>query len=227
MSITLYLSAAALLPLLGFLILIFFGKRLGRFSGPLATACLLGSFILSVGALVLFVSKWADEKPDAAQTHYVEAFTYHWIALSAPLSANPVIQPPPAPAVTVGILVDSLTVALFLLVTFLAILVHLFSLGSMATDAKPSRYFAFLNLLCFAMLGLLLANSLIQLFIFWQLLGIATYFLINFHTDRRAPVFASLRVFLFNRLGAAAFLAGIGVLVYHTGHRGDHRTVVL
>src|SRR5271154_7314614 len=180
MTTALYLILAMLLPLAGFLLLIFFGKRFGRLSGPFATILILGSFALSVGALVTWVAK-----PEFNQAHYVEALTYRWMPLPSDLMPSPSPEPlspnaAPAqqsPAITVGFLVDSLTITMFLMVTLIALVVHLFSIAYMAADPRLPRYFAYLGLFCFSMLGLVLSNSLVQLFVFWELVGICSYLL--------------------------------------------------
>jgi NADH-quinone oxidoreductase subunit L len=226
MPVTTYLLFATLLPFAGFLLLIFFGKRFRRLSGPFAALLLLGSFALSVGALVTWVAK-----PEYNHAHYVEALTYRWIPLPANIAAalpgvdvgqDDALTPNPLsrPALAIGFLVDSLTITMFLIVTFLAFLVHLFSITYMARDARFPRYFAYLGLFCFSMLSLILANSLLQIFIFWQLTTLASWFLISFWFERRAPALASLKSILIHRIGDASFLIGLGILVMHAGPNG-------
>src|SRR4051794_17631743 len=173
MSVALYLMLATLLPLLGFLALLLFGKRFGNLAGPIATIITFASFGLVVAGLLVWLAKREFNQP-----HDVEAITIPWIVFPG-ASAVPSMEAVPSPAarsaLTIGILIDSLTVAMFAMVTLIASLVHLFSINYMADDPRSSRYFAYLNLLCFAMLGLLLSNSLLQLFGFWELLGVATY----------------------------------------------------
>jgi proton-translocating NADH-quinone oxidoreductase chain L len=231
MTVPQYLILAALLPLAGFLLLVFLGKKIGRFSGPLSTLLICSSLALSVVATVQWVAK-----PEYNAPHYVETLAYRWIPLPAPparaitadaplapatvvtSASNPDTQPAsPAPAITVGVLVDSLTIAMFTLITLIASLVHLFSIAYMARDPKLPRYFAYLGLFCFSMLALVLSNSLIQLFVFWELVGISSFLLIGFWNENRGPATASVKAVLVNRLGDALFLVGIGLLALHVG----------
>ena len=220
-----YLLAATLLPLAGFLILIFLGRRIGkggRLAGPLASLLLLGSFALSLAALVTWVAK-----PEYNHAHYVEALTYRWIPLPAEIAPQPPATPvtpsdftPATPipsALAIGCLVDSLTIVMFLLITLIGLLVHLFSIPYMAADIRQSRFFAYLGLFTSAMLALVLSNSLPQIFFCWILTGIASWLLIAFWTERRGPVTAAFKSFLVNAIGDASFLVGLGILLMHVG----------
>ncbi len=225
MPVSDYLILAALLPLAGFILLIFLGKRFGRLSGAFASLLILGSFALSVAALVAYVAK-----PEFNRAHYVEALTYRWIPLPAtiapptlPGTATPsdaFTAAQPSPALSVGFLVDSLTITMFLMVTLIAFLVHIFSITYMANDPRFPRYFAYLGLFCFSMLSLILSNSLVQLFVFWELVGICSYLLIGFWFERRGPAMASLKAVIVNRVGDAFFLTGLGILMMHVGPNG-------
>jgi NADH:ubiquinone oxidoreductase subunit 5 (subunit L)/multisubunit Na+/H+ antiporter MnhA subunit len=225
MTVTAYLVVAGVLPLVTFLLLVFLGRRIGRYAGAVATGMMLGTLALTVGALISFVGRGDDRLGSIVPVRYAEAHTRQWVRLPAPPA--PVdgfgfegMSGPAAPGVTVGLYVDSLTVGFCLIVAFLSTLVHLFSLGYLRPgggEPRAPRYFALLNLLIFATFGLLLSNALLQLFVMWQLLGIAGYFLIQFYADRRGPVMGSLRTFVVNRIGDAAFLMGIGMLVSHAG----------
>ncbi len=130
------------------------------------------------------------------------------------------VAPQSSPAISAGYLVDSLTITMFLTVTLIALLVHLFSIAYMASDERFSRYFAYLGLFCFSMLSLILSNSLVQLFVFWELVGICSYLLIGFWFERRGPATASLKAVIVNRVGDAAFLVGLGILMMHVGPNG-------
>jgi proton-translocating NADH-quinone oxidoreductase chain L len=225
MSATFYLLLATLLPLIGFLALIFFGRRFAGLAGPFATGLLIISLAASISGLVGWVAK-----PEFNQGHYVEAVTFRWMPLPGGTWTGPgagpaefperAPAPTRSPAITVGILIDSLTVALFGFVTLIGVLVHLFSIPFMAGDPRLPRYFAYLGLLCFSMLALILSNSLIQLFACWQLVGIAAALLVGFWFERRGPATALLRMMLVNAIGDAALVIGIGILVYHVGAAG-------
>jgi NADH:ubiquinone oxidoreductase subunit 5 (subunit L)/multisubunit Na+/H+ antiporter MnhA subunit len=234
------LVAAALLPFAGFVLLMIWGNRMGRggvAAGVVGLVVAVASLGLSLGALLLWVSH--DSKAP-----YIDAFTYRWIELPG-ASPSPVAMPGPitdsaAPvrvgrdALTVGCMVDSLSIALFMVFTLVNVLVHLFALGSLSgSPASPDpaareaprrddnrpRKFALLALLNFAFLGLVLANSLPQLYLFWELLGLAAFFLVRLGIEAPPGLGprAALRMYLMNALGSAAFLLGIGILIVHSG----------
>ena len=218
------LLAAAFLPLGAFFVLLFWGRRIGRqgnSAGGVGLAVAVASFGLSLAALVIWVDKEGFNKPN-----YVEAFTYRWIQLPAgPPVAAPAGMGVPAPAlprppdgVTIGCLVDSLTIAMFMVLTLLNVLVHVFALGSLAGHPNRPWFMAWLAFFNFALLGLLLANSLPQVLVFWELLSLGAYFLIRLASPQEGPVAvaASLRMYVMNGVGAAAFVLGMGILVLHT-----------
>ena len=227
MAVSHYLFLAMGLPLVGFLLLIFLGRRMGGLAGPVATALVMGSLGLSIAALVAWVSKDAFN-----QANYVESGSFRWLTLPAEVSGpgggagQPAAPVPDVAAyvsrgISVGYFIDSLTLAMFVMVTFIASLVHLFSIAFMAeAPQRRSRYFAYLGLFCFGMLGVILSSSLVQLFVFWQIAGVASYLLIGFWFDRRGPAMGALKSVLVNAVGDGAFLVGIGVLVLHVGAAG-------
>ena len=118
----------------------------------------------------------------------------------------------------VGLLVDSLTVTLFATVTLVATLVHIFSIGYMRQDARYPRFFAYLGLFCFAMLGLLLGGTLLHVLIFWEGVGACSYLLIGFWYEKPQAANAAIKAFVVNRLADVGFLAGIGVLMWQVGN---------
>ena len=222
------LLAAALLPLAGFLMLLMFGRRFGRdggLAGPVSLTLALLSFALSLTALILWVAR-----PGFNQVNDVEAFTYPWVALPAAVSGDP-LSVPAAQAITVGCLIDSLTIAMFVVMTLLSVFVHLFAVGSVKENR--ARFFAFMGFLQFGLLSMLLANSLPQVFISWSLMSVAVYFLVAISPGEPNPNSPALRILLFQFLGDGAFLLGIGILLLHTGSFNGltffdaHRTSVL
>ena len=129
--------------------------------------------------------------------------------------------------------IDSLTLVMFTMVTFIATCIHLFAMGYMSEELteelvdhsahlsnghhvhRPGRYyrfFAFLSLFCFSMLGLVLAGNIFQVFIFWELVGICSYLLIGFYTERKSACDAANKAFIMNRVGDFGFLIGLMVL---------------
>ncbi len=117
--------------------------------------------------------------------------------------------------VDLGLLLDSLSVTMLLVVTGVGALIHIYSYGYMAEDPGMPRYFAGLSFFTFSMLGVVLSNNFVQLFIFWELVGVSSYLLIGFWYDRPTAADAGKKAFLTNRLGDFGFLLGI-ILVWTT-----------
>ncbi|MEK7475943.1 MAG: NADH-quinone oxidoreductase subunit L [Candidatus Coatesbacteria bacterium] len=109
----------------------------------------------------------------------------------------------------VGLQVDPLSAVMLLVVTTVALMVQIYSLGYMAGEAGLSRFYAYLSLFCAAMLGLVMAHSFVQLFVCWELVGLCSYLLIGFWYDRDAPAFAAKKAFVTTRLGDLGFLLGV------------------
>jgi len=216
----LLLLIATLLPLASFGVLLFWGKRIGKpYAGWLAFAAIAGSFVLSVGAMISWLgntSLWngqvwgAGKGPISLMVPWIPT----WVA-SASHSAATTGTPS---FLEVGIYVDSLTVTMFLMVTLVASLVHLFSIGYMHEDSRFPRFFTYLGLFCFSMLGLLLGGTLLQLFIFWELVGLCSYLLIGFWYEKKSASNAAIKAFVANRVGDFGFLIGFGVLFYYVGN---------
>jgi NADH-quinone oxidoreductase subunit L len=115
--------------------------------------------------------------------------------------------------IKLGFLLDHLSRLLLFVVVFVGFLIHVFSLGYMKGDQDIPRFFGCLSLFMFSMIGLTLSDDLIMLFIFWELVGLSSYLLINFYHDRPAAVAASKKAFIVNRIGDFGFLIGI-ILAY-------------
>ncbi len=213
------LILAALLPLASFVALIFFGKKMGRIAAWIATVAILASLTLALSSVLTWVAKSEFNNP-----HHAEALSARWIPLPANLLENSAAPKSLINAFgqsfLVGVLVDSLTIAMFVMIAIVASLVHIFSLAYMADDPRYSRYFAYLGLFCFSMFGLVLSNSLLQLFVFWELVGICSYLLIGFWFEKKGPALASKKAVVVNRVGDASFLLGLGLLLLHVGPLG-------
>ncbi len=115
-------------------------------------------------------------------------------------------------ALSVGLQVNGFTNIIALLVLFISLLVHLYSTNYMAEDPGIRRYFAFLGLFTFSMLGIVFSTSLIMIFIFWELVGLSSYLLIGFWYKKKAAHQAANKAFIVNRIGDIGFLAGIGLI---------------
>jgi NADH-quinone oxidoreductase subunit L len=119
--------------------------------------------------------------------------------------------------VNLSVKIDTLSSIMLPLVHGIALLVQCYSLGYLKGDRAISRYFAFLQLFLFSMVGILLAGNLIIIYIFWELVGISSYLLIGFWNQKPRTVWAAQKAFILNRIGDAAFLSGILLLIYVTG----------
>ena len=119
-----------------------------------------------------------------------------------------------------GIMVDGLTVAMMTMVTGVSTLVHIYSIGYMQGDKRYNRFFGYLSLFSFSMLGIVAANSVLMLFVFWELVGLTSYLLIGFWFEKRGPQLACKKAFVMNRVGDMGFLIGFGILFWHLGWQG-------
>jgi NADH-quinone oxidoreductase subunit L len=119
--------------------------------------------------------------------------------------------------IEVGFLVDRLTALMMVVVTFVSLCVHVYTLGYMHDDAGYQRFFAYISLFTFSMLMLVMANNFMQLFFGWEAVGVVSYLLIGFWYTRPSAIFANMKAFLVNRVGDFGFLLGIAGVLYFTG----------
>ena len=124
----------------------------------------------------------------------------------------------------VGFLVDQLTAMMMVVVTFVSLMVHIYTIGYMHDDAGYQRFFSYISLFTFAMLMLVMSNNFLQLFFGWEAVGLVSYLLIGFWYTRPTAVFANMKAFLVNRVGDFGFLLGIAVLFHFSGSL-DYGTV--
>jgi NADH-quinone oxidoreductase subunit L len=117
----------------------------------------------------------------------------------------------------VGFLVDRLTAVMMVVVTFVSLLVHIYTIGYMADDPGYQRFFSYISLFTFSMLMLVMSNNFLQLFFGWEAVGLVSYLLIGFWFKRPTAIFANLKAFLVNRVGDFGFLLGIAALLHYTG----------
>ena len=207
------LLTATLLPLLSFVVLLFFGKKIGNpLAGWFASLAMGGSFLCSAVAMVAWINGgttngvvWGDRQlPIVSRLPWIPIGEWRGQTHSGFLD--------------VGMYIDSLTLVMFCMITLVATFVHVFSIGYMRDDQRYARFFTYLGLFCFSMLGLVIGGTLLQLFIFWELVGFCSYLLIGFWYERRAPQHAAMKAFIVNRVGDFGFLIGLGLLVYHLGN---------
>jgi NADH-quinone oxidoreductase subunit L len=117
----------------------------------------------------------------------------------------------------VGFLVDGLTAMMMVVVTFVSLMVHIYTIGYMEDDPGYQRFFAYISLFTFSMLMLVMSNNFLQLFFGWEAVGLVSYLLIGFWWKKPTAIFANLKAFLVNRVGDFGFILGIGLLVAYAG----------
>ncbi|MCC7349696.1 MAG: NADH-quinone oxidoreductase subunit L [Phycisphaerales bacterium] len=215
----LLLLISTLLPLAAFGVLLFAGRRLGNpLAGMVGTAFVAGSFACAIAAMIFWLSGGAGGPGQMAGAA-------EWGAGKGPI-VMPIAWLPTGGGISqdhpgyldVGLYVDSLTVAMFSMITLVALVVHLFSIGYMAHDRNFPRFFTYLSLFCFSMLGLVIGGTLLQIFVFWELVGLCSYLLIGFWHEKRSAANAATKAFVTNRIGDFGFLIGMGILFYHLGN---------
>ena len=114
---------------------------------------------------------------------------------------------------TVGFQIDSLSAMMMCVVTFVSLMVHIYTIGYMAEDEGYNRFFSYISLFTFSMLMLVMANNFLQLFFGWEAVGLVSYLLIGFWYTRPTAIFANMKAFLVNRVGDFGFILGIGLLL--------------
>ena len=193
----LYTALAILgLPLLSYVLTFFLGKKLPR-KGDWIGVTLMG--VAELLAIRIFLAFWRIGDP----SHRVEG-SFTWIDLGGF-------------KVDAGILVDGMTAVMLMVVCTVSFLVHLYSIGYMHGDRRYERFFAFLGFFTFSMLGIVLANNLFFLYVFWELVGLASYLLIGFFFHKHSAANANKKAFLTNRVGDFGFWLGILIFFTVTG----------
>ena len=197
-----YLALIPLLPLVSFIVLGLFGRTFFRnASGLLATILLVASTLLSfyIAYQYFFVDGFADGRYQS-----ITALKYTWLQFS------------PGVSIDMSIILDPISTMMVVVVCFVSLMVHIFSLGYMKGEERFPTYYAFLSLFTFSMLGLVLSGNLMQIYIFWELVGVSSYLLIGYYFDKPSAVAASKKAFIVTRLADLAFLIGILILAFHT-----------
>ncbi len=219
-----FLLLATLLPMGSFLVLLFIGKRMGQpLAGWLATATIGASFLCSMLAMIgwMQTGRSAGSGERWGQGLMPITLSVRWVPVGSVTDsvghANGVAQSHPG-WLDASIYVDSLTIAMFAMVTLVATAVHLFSIAYMAEDRRFARFFAYLGLFCFSMLGLLLSGTILQLFVFWELVGLCSYLLIGFWFEKKTACNAAIKAFIVNRIGDFGFMVGFGLLSCYLGN---------
>ncbi|MSP35557.1 MAG: NADH-quinone oxidoreductase subunit L [Limnohabitans sp.] len=117
----------------------------------------------------------------------------------------------------VGFMVDGLTAMMMCVVTFVSLMVHIYTIGYMEEDEGYNRFFAYISLFTFSMLMLVMSNNMLQLFFGWEAVGLVSYLLIGFWFNKPTAIFANMKAFLVNRVGDFGFILGIGLIAAYTG----------
>src|SRR6202167_20090 len=119
--------------------------------------------------------------------------------------------------IQVGFLIDRLSALMMAVVTFVSLMVHIYTIGYMADDDGYQRFFSYIALFTFSMLMLVMSNNLLQLFFGWEAVGLVSYLLIGFYFTRESAIYANMKAFIVNRVGDFGFLLGIGLLLAYAG----------
>ena len=197
---TLYL-VIALAPLVASVVVGLWGPRLGRAVSH--GLCIAGVAVSMAASLVV----WRDVQAG----NVFNGDVYTWLA-SGDLK------------LAIGFLIDPLTATMMVVVTFVSLMVHVYTIGYMAGDPGYTRFFSYISLFTFSMLMLVMSNNFLQLFFGWEAVGLVSYLLIGFWYERPTAIYANLKAFLVNRVGDFGFVLGIGLLLAYVGSL-DYATV--
>ncbi|MCG8343071.1 MAG: NADH-quinone oxidoreductase subunit L [Chlorobiales bacterium] len=193
-----------LLPLLSFVLLIFFNRRLPRNGDFLAVGFLGATFVISAWIFWNVIVIGYDPA-------FKLVWNFNWIDFGDVPGVGPL-------QIKMGILIDNLTAIMLAMVSLISLLVHIYSTGYMSGDKYYGRYFAYLGIFTFSMLGIVLSDNLFSIYIFWELVGLSSYLLIGFFFEKQSAADAQKKAFLTNRVGDIGMWLGILILYsqFHT-----------
>lgn len=196
-----YTALILILPLLTFLALGLLGTKLKS-----AVAGYIGTLSIAVAALLAYTTAWQYfTLPRVDGIHApVIPFNFEWLRFTQYLHID------------LGILLDPISVMMLVVITTVSLMVHIYSLGYMHGERGFQRYYAFLSLFSFSMLGLVVATNIFQMYIFWELVGVSSYLLIGFYYTKPEAVAASKKAFIVTRFADLGFLIGILLLSFYT-----------
>jgi NADH-quinone oxidoreductase subunit L len=197
---TLYL-VVALAPLFGAIVAGLFGRLVGRTGAHVVT--IAGVAVSFIASVLVF--------QDVLAGNTFNGTVYTWMALGEL-------------RFEVGFLIDSLTAMMMLVVTFVSLMVHIYTIGYMHDDPGYQRFFSYISLFTFSMLMLVMSNNFLQLFFGWEAVGLVSYLLIGFWYTKETAIYANLKAFLVNRVGDFGFILGIGLVLAYFGSL-DYATV--
>lgn len=190
------------IPLAMFLFLGILGHKLKP-----SLAGILGTAGLGIVTLLSYLTAihyfWGGESAETMQTLIPYNFT--WLAFSETL------------VISMGILLDPISAMMLVVISTVSLMVHIYSLGYMKGEPGFQRFYAFLSLFTFSMLGLVLATNIFQMYIFWELVGLSSFLLIGFYYQKPSAVAAAKKAFIVTRFADFGFLIGILIISYYTG----------
>jgi len=194
------LLTIALAPLVGAVVTGVFGTALGgnRFGRTVSHSLTIGGVLL---AFILSAQTLWSVAMDGARFNET---LYTWMVVGGL-------------KMEIGFLVDGLTAMMMVVVTFVSLMVHIYTIGYMHEDEGYNRFFAYISLFTFSMLMLVMSNNMLQLFFGWEAVGLVSYLLIGFWFNRPTAIFANMKAFLVNRVGDFGFILGIGLIVAYAG----------
>ena len=199
----LYIALIPLLPLASFLLLGLFGRKYFKtFSGTVGTGSLLASAVLSLFTAYHYF--FIDGKVNGVFQKII-VFKYTWLPFS------------PNVSIDMGIILDPISVMMIVVVTFVSLMVHVFSLGYMKGEERFATYYAFLSLFTFSMLGLVVSSNIFQIYMFWELVGVSSFLLIGYYFEKPSAVAAAKKAFIVTRFADLGFLIGILILAFYSG----------
>ncbi|MBL0054745.1 MAG: NADH-quinone oxidoreductase subunit L [Chitinophagaceae bacterium] len=200
---TTYIALIPLLPLAGFLLLGIFGRTYFKnTSGMIGTSLLLASTLLSLYTAYGYFFDYG--KVNGVYQKLVP-LQITWLEFSKGVSID------------MGIILDPISVMMLVVVTFISLMVHIYSLAYLKGEERFPTYYAFLGLFTFSMLGLVISSNIFQIYIFWELVGVSSFLLIGYYYDRPSAVAACKKAFIVTRFADAGFLIGILILSYYSG----------
>jgi NADH-quinone oxidoreductase subunit L len=198
-----------LLPLATFVVLGLFGRYTRNASGMIGTASLLGATVLSVVAAKQYF--FVDGKVNDVYQK-ITVFKYHWLNFFPQGSSVPGWNASPVFSIDMSLVLDPVAVMMLVVISFVSLMVHIFSLGYMKGEKRFATYYAYLSLFTFSMLGLVLAGNLFQVYIFWELVGVSSFLLIGFYFQKPSAVAAAKKAFIITRFADLGFLIGILII---------------
>jgi NADH-quinone oxidoreductase subunit L len=194
------LLAVPLAPLVGSVIAGLFGTKFGgNHIGRKVT-----HWLTILGVLVAFVISAQTLKSVVVDGARFNATLYEWMVVGGL-------------KMEVGFLVDGLTAMMMCVVTFVSLMVHIYTIGYMEEDEGYNRFFSYISLFTFSMLMLVMSNNMLQLFFGWEAVGLVSYLLIGFWFNKPTAIFANMKAFLVNRVGDFGFILGIGLVAAYAG----------